>query len=183
MKKLFRRILRVFKDEKLPALIISNSKLTVDKESYHNGDFVVKGNGKLKMGAYCAIGNNVKIVLSNHNSNFLALQYTFYKKHFGSFPKNFFGNLGNTKIGNGVWLGDNVIILPNLTIGDGAIVGAGAIVTKDVPEYSVVAGNPAKIIKFRFSKEKIIELKKLNWWEWTDSKIKENKELFFNEIS
>ena len=75
-------------------------------------------------------------------------------------------------IGNDVWIGSNVTILGGITIGHGAIVATGAVVTKDVPPYSVVGGVPAKVIRYRFSEEKIQELLDEKWWEWNDEKIK-----------
>jgi virginiamycin A acetyltransferase len=77
-------------------------------------------------------------------------------------------------IGNDVWIGAKAIILSNVTVGDGAIVGAGAIVTHDIPPYAVVAGVPAKIIRFRFSKSQIEKLLKISWWNWSNDAIKGN---------
>ena len=76
-----------------------------------------------------------------------------------------------TKIGNDVWVGENAIILAGVNIGDGAIIGAGAVVTKDVPPYAIVVGVPAKIIKYRFSTDVIKKLLKIKWWDWTDQEI------------
>lgn len=75
----------------------------------------------------------------------------------------------------------NVTILPSVRIGNGAIIGAGAVVTKDVPDYAVVVGSPAKVIKYRFSDEEIDILNKSKWWEWPDEKIRANIEKFSNK--
>lgn len=151
--------------------------LSNGKESYHNGNFNVKGEGVLEIHSYCAIGQDVKVLLSNHGYEFPSMQYSFYIKNFGEIP---FGKKPNkTIIKNDVWIGDNVIILPNVTIGNGAILGANAIVTKDVAPYSVVGGNPAKVIKKRFSEDKIQELLASKWWEWDQETIKNNKDFFF----
>ncbi len=76
-------------------------------------------------------------------------------------------------IGNDVWIGLNAIILPNAgRIGDGAIIGAGAVVTKDVPDYAIVVGVPAKVIAFRFQKHEIDWLMKIKWWNWPMNDIK-----------
>ena len=77
-------------------------------------------------------------------------------------------------IGNDVWMGANCIIFEGVTIGDGAIIGTGALVTKDVPAYSIVGGIPAKIIRKRFSEDIINELKILKWWDWPKQKIAQN---------
>jgi len=83
------------------------------------------------------------------------------------------------EIGNDVWIGHNVVILPGVKkIGDGAVIGAGAVVTEDVPPYSVAAGVPAKVIKYRFDKQVIEKLMKIKWWDWPEEKIKENIGLF-----
>ncbi len=76
-------------------------------------------------------------------------------------------------IGNDVWLGRNVIITNGANIGNGVIAGAGSIITKDIPDYAVVVGAPARIVKFRFSKEQIEEMNKICWWDWPDELIRE----------
>ena len=80
-----------------------------------------------------------------------------------------------------MWIGLNVTILGGVTVGDGAVLAAGAIVTKDVPPYAIVGGNPAKIIKYRFSKEQIEKLLKIKWWNWPMYKIFNNINLLENE--
>lgn len=82
-------------------------------------------------------------------------------------------------IGNDVWIGANVCIMPGVHIGDGAILAAGAIVTKDVEPYAIVGGVPAKLIKYRFEKEIIESFLRIKWWEWSVEKIEENIELFY----
>lgn len=83
-------------------------------------------------------------------------------------------------IGNDVWIGANVIILPGVHIGDGAVLAAGAIVTKDVEPYAIVGGNPAKLIRKRFDDATIERLLDIQWWNWSDEKIKSNLELFYH---
>ncbi len=81
---------------------------------------------------------------------------------------------GDTKIGNDVWVGFDATIMPGITIGDGAIIGSKSVVTKDVEPYSVVGGNPAKLIRKRFSEERIAELLEMQWWDWPVEKITAN---------
>ena len=83
-------------------------------------------------------------------------------------------------IGNDVWIGTNAILFPGIKIGNGAIIGAGAVVNKDVPDYAIVAGIPAKIIRYRFDNEIIEGLNQIKWWEWPDDKIKDNLDLLHN---
>ena len=93
-----------------------------------------------------------------------------------------YGQLGNNRpveIGSDVWIGWNAVIMPGITVGDGAVIGAGAVVTHDVPPYTVVGGVPAKMIRKRFSDDDIEKLLKIRWWNWSDEKIQENLEYFF----
>ena len=78
---------------------------------------------------------------------------------------------GRTTIGNDVWIGREAVIMPGVTIGDGAIIGTRAQVTKDVPAYAVVAGNPGRIVKMRFPPEIVGELLAIRWWDWEAEKI------------
>ena len=84
-------------------------------------------------------------------------------------------------IGNGVWIGDSVIILPNVQVGDGAVIAAGSVVTKDVPPYAIFGGNPAKLIKFRFSEKVIERIIKLDIWNMNISEMQRNIDLFEKE--
>ncbi len=86
------------------------------------------------------------------------------------------------KIGNDVWIGCNAVILGGVEVGDGAVVGAGAVVTKDVPAYTIVAGNPAKEIKKRFSKEVIEYVCQLNWWDLPNAVLAENIHLIRSNL-
>lgn len=83
-------------------------------------------------------------------------------------------------IGNDVWIGANVSILPGVKIGDGAILAAGAVITKDVPAYAVAGGVPAKVIKYRFRSEDIKILQQIRWWDWSIEEIESRLELFYS---
>lgn len=82
------------------------------------------------------------------------------------------GRPGGVTIGNDVWVGHAAIILPGVSIGHGAVVGAGAVVTRDVPPYTIVGGIPAKTIRLRYSQDVIDKLLAIRWWDWDDEKIK-----------
>ena len=90
--------------------------------------------------------------------------------------------LSRIKIGNDVWLGRNVIITNGANIGNGVIAGAGAIITKDVPDYAVVLGVPARIVRYRYTKEQIEKLNKIAWWNWSDEVIRKRYNDFFIKI-
>ena len=81
-------------------------------------------------------------------------------------------------IGNDVWIAANVCVLRGLTVGDGAVIGAGSVVTKDIPPYAIVVGNPAHVVKYRFAEEVIPRVIALKWWDWPYDVIRENAVLF-----
>lgn len=87
-----------------------------------------------------------------------------------------------TEIGNDVWIGTNAFIVAGVKIGDGAVVGAGAVVTKDVAPYAVVGGVPARVIRYRYSKEMIEAFLRIKWWDWPVSQIEENLALFYDPV-
>jgi len=101
----------------------------------------------------------------------------------GIIPKGKVGKYRKITIGNDVWLGKNVIITNGSNIGNGVIAGAGAVITKDVPDYAVVCGVPAKIIRYRYTPDQIESLNKIAWWDWTDDEIRERYDDFFLPIN
>jgi virginiamycin A acetyltransferase len=130
------------------------------------------------IGRYCSIGPGVCILPQNHPLTFKSTHPYFYNPLYGCL-KDEVAPVKKLVIGNDVWIGQNAIILPQVrSIGDGAIIGAGAVVTKDVAEYAVVAGNPARLIKHRFSPEKIARLKEERWWLKSLEELKENLDEF-----
>jgi acetyltransferase-like isoleucine patch superfamily enzyme len=141
-----------------------------------NGKCVIKGAGKVSFGKYCAIGENLRIISSNHNYSFVNLQYALQSKIGAKIAPS----SAAVTIENNVWIGDSVIILPGVTIGNGAVLAAGSIVTKDVPAYAIVGGCPAKVLKFRFDETKIKEIEQSKWWDWPIEKMKDNIEFFQN---
>ena len=117
----------------------------------------------------------------NHPMQFVSTHPFLYYKSRGFIRKDYNLSLKHPPIiEDDVWISSGAIILPGVRIGKGAIIAAGAVVTKDVEEYSVVAGVPAKKIKMRFDKKIIQELEKINWTEWDEKKIKDNIDLFYN---
>ncbi len=97
-------------------------------------------------------------------------------------PKGKTHKLERITIGNDVWLGKNVLITNSSNIGNGVIAGAGAVITKDVPDYAVVAGVPARIIRYRYTSDEIDALNRIAWWDWSDDKIRRNYNDFFLDI-
>ena len=137
------------------------------------------------IGKFCSISDFCVIGLPGHSTNTLSTSPLFSGIHNGTKSSWVKKNMPHTpvevKIGNDVWIGYRVIIPVNVTIGDGAIIAAGAVVTKDVPPYAVVGGVPAKIIKYRFPQDVIDKLLELRYWERPDEEIKKNIDLFQQE--
>lgn len=136
----------------------------------------VYGSGpKLRIGKFCSIAGGVRIFLAvDHRSDWITT-YPFpliWREAHGIKGHPF--SKGDIAIGNDVWIGQNATILSGVTIGDGAVIGGCAVVTGNVPPYAIVAGNPAKLIRYRFENEKIERLLKLKWWDWPIDKIKKN---------
>lgn len=114
---------------------------------------------KVKIGNYCSIANNVSIGQGEHDLNKISTNSIFYENAFEELTQN------DCEIGNDVWIGVDSIIRRGLKIGNGAVIGANSVVTKDVPPYAIVAGSPAKIIRYRFEQQKIELIEKSKWWE------------------
>jgi virginiamycin A acetyltransferase len=166
-----------------PNIIVGDYTYYDDFEDVHNFEKNVKYHfdftgDKLIIGKFCMIASGVSFIMNGANHLTTAIS---------SYPFAIFGNgwedamkektypnKGNTIIGNDVWIGHKATIMAGVTIGDGAIIAAHSIVTKDVPPYSIVGGNPAKEIKKRFSDEQIEQLLKVQWWNWDIEKITKN---------
>jgi virginiamycin A acetyltransferase len=140
-----------------------------------NGSIVIKGGGDCEIGRYCALGADVKIITSNHLIGFPNLQCAL-QRDIGATDLEHVR--GPVVIGNNVWIGDSAIILTGVKIGDGAVIGAGAVVTRDVPDFSVVTGVPAKVRRLRFSEEVCTQLKEIAWWDWPADRMKRNRVFF-----
>jgi chloramphenicol O-acetyltransferase type B len=138
---------------------------------------------KTNIGRFCSISNQIACGLFHHPTNFISTSPVFYStlKQCGvSFSQeNYFDeNIKPTIIENDVWIGTKVIIKGGIRIGNGAVVGAGAVVVSDIPDYAIVGGSPAKIIRFRFPPEVIEELLNIKWWEWSDDELKSVQPFF-----
>lgn len=133
---------------------------------------------QIKIGKFCSIAENVEIFLDGEHETQNISTYPFgYFKVFKTKKKYIAKSKGKVTIGNDVWIGDRVTILSGVNIGDGAVIGACALVNKDVAPYTIVGGVPAKIIRKRFDDETIEKLLKIKWWNWSDQKIQKNVEL------
>jgi virginiamycin A acetyltransferase len=141
----------------------------------------VQPNEKLIIGNFVSIAPGATFLLGmNHQMNTITT-YPLYSRFIAYDKKDSLSN-GEIIIEDEVWIGTNALILSGLTVGKGAIIAAGSIVTKDVPPYSIYGGNPAKLIKYRFSEDIIAELLSFNLMEVSIEKIKKNIDLFYSEI-
>ena len=166
-----------------PNIIVGDYTYYDDFEDIRNFESNVKYHfdfvgDKLIIGKFCMIASGSTFIMNG--GNHLADSVSAY-------PFAIFGNgwedamegkeypvKGNTIIGNDVWIGHNATIMPGITIGDGSIIATNATVTKDVDPYTIVGGNPATVIRKRFSDETISQLLKLRWWDWPIEKITDN---------
>ncbi len=141
---------------------------------------------KAKVGCFTSISYGVTIGPPEHDYKKPTTHPFLYDTSYGIFNREEI--IDNHKfdreieIGSDVWIGCNVTVLRGCKIGDGAIVGANALVNKDVPPYAIVVGNPAHIIKYRFDGETIAKLQSLKWWEWSVEEIRKNRAFFINNM-
>ncbi|NOX48642.1 MAG: CatB-related O-acetyltransferase [Chlorobi bacterium] len=156
----------------------------IGRHTYINKYCLIDKNTK-SIGRFCSIAYNVKIGLGSHPSDWVGSHPFAYDVKYGFVKegRKFDGSNTETIIGNDVWIGANATILAGVKVGDGAIVGANSLVTKDVEPYSIVVGTPAKHRRYRFEPEIISGLQKLQWWDWDDKKIKENVGLFDDPVA
>ena len=141
---------------------------------------------KLIIGKLCAIAEAVRFIMNGSNNRMDGIT---------TYPFNIFGGgwemitptieqlpfKGDTVIGNDVWIGQNVIIMPGVKVGDGAIIAANSTIVKNIEPYTIYGGNSAKLIKKRFNEERIEFLLKLQWWNWDEGKIFNNLEKLTSE--
>lgn len=147
-----------------------------EKNVLYHFDFI---GDKLRIGKFCAIASGAKFIMNGGNHE---------TRPVSTYPFAIFANgweqveegaekypyKGDTVVGNDVWIGYEAVIMPGVKIGNGAIVATKAVVTKDVPDYAIVAGNPAQVVKMRFSESEIAQLLQVAWWDWSIEKITRN---------
>lgn len=175
---------------KNPNIIIGDYTYYDDKDDIHNFeknvmyhyDFV---GDKLIIGKFCQIAENVKFLMNgmfHMNNCFSTYPFIIFSEDCAKkYPPNpDFPNHGNTIVGNDVWIGYSATFMPGVHIGDGAIIGTNALVTKDVGPYEIWGGNPAKLIRKRFPDDVIEILLKIQWWNWPIDKIVENVDILIS---
>lgn len=174
--------------------VISNPNISVGEFTMYN-DFVNDpmqfernnvlyqypiNHDKLIIGKFCSIACGAKFIFNSANhtlSSFSTYPFPIFFEEWGLDIKDVavaWDNKGDIVIGNDVWIGYEAVIMAGVTVGDGAIIGTRAVVTKDVPPYTIVGGVPAKPIRKRFDNETLDELLKIRWWDWPEEKIVRN---------
>ncbi|MCA0777303.1 type B chloramphenicol O-acetyltransferase [Vibrio vulnificus] len=168
---------------------ITNPNIIVGRHSYYSGYY--HGHGfddcvrylnperndvdKLIIGSFCSVGSGAVFMMAGnqgHRTDWVSTFPFFYQQNPNfSEAKDGFVRAGDMRIGHDVWIGSEAMIMPGVTIGDGAIIASRAVVTKDVAPYEVVGSNPAKHIKFRFSPQEIEILQEMQWWQWSDEQL------------
>jgi len=140
---------------------------------------------RASIGAFTSIANGVVLGGARHPMEWVGMSPVFYagrdsvKAKFSEHP---LAKPPEVHIGNDVWIGRSAIVLGGITIGDGAVIGAGSVVTKNVPAYAIVAGNPARIIRYRFEEKIIRELEAIQWWLFPEDRLRELGECF-NDVA
>ncbi len=186
----------IFPNKKIPSVcfiknVIKNPNIIVGEYTYyddvdgadrfeehvtHHYDFI---GDKLIIGKFCAIAKGIEFVMNGANHRMGSVS---------TYPFNIMGNgweaftpalnelpyKGDTVIGNDVWIGQNVTVMPGVHIGDGAIIGANSVVASDVPPYAIAVGNPCRIVRKRFGDDLIEYLLEIKWWDWSTEKIFKN---------
>lgn len=148
--------------------------------TYTGMDTVIK---HTDIGKFCSVSWGVMCGGAAHDYSHVATSPFYQLKQFGFVDENEQVLSETVQIGNDVWIGMNSTVLPGIKIGNGAIIGAGSVVTKDVPDYAIVVGNPAKILKYRFDKQIIESLLNINWWDLPKEVIKEHIDLFKGNLT
>ncbi len=132
---------------------------------------------RLVIGRFCAIAAGTRFLMNGGNHRLDApstYPFAIFGGAWATAPVDKFPNRGDTVVGNDVWLGYDSTILPGVTIGDGAVVAAKSVVSADVPPYAIVAGNPARVVRTRFSEADIARLLAIAWWDWDAARITEH---------
>lgn len=156
---------------------------------YSWGHLTVSSRGPgtaLTIGQFCSFAYGAHIILGGeHRADFVSTYrfpaYAPFNETHLHLAEDTSLTKGAVVVGNDVWLGHQTLVLSGVTIGDGAIIGAGSVVRHDIPPYAIVAGNPARVAGFRFPPEQIAALLQLKWWDWPIERISSHLDLFMSD--
>ena len=169
---------------------ITNPNILVGKYSYYSGYYhghsfddcaryllPEAGVDRLVIGSFCSIGSGAAFIMAGnqgHRNDWISTFPFYWMSEVEAFSgaANGFEPAGDTVIGNDVWIGSEAILMPGVTIGDGAVIGTRALVTRDVAPYAIVGGNPARVIRKRFEEPRIDLLLQMRWWDWPEAHLR-----------
>lgn len=170
---------------------VTNPNIIAGRYSYYSGyyhghsfndcaRFLLPDDGvdRLIIGSFCSIGSGAAFIMAGnqgHRHDWISTFPFFWMAEVPAFAgaENGYRPAGDTIVGNDVWIGSEAIIMPGVKIGDGAVIGTRALVTRDVEPYAIVGGNPSKPIRMRFGESEIAMLQELKWWDWSDDHLHE----------
>jgi len=168
---------------------VTNPNIVVGRFSYYSGYYhghsfedcaryllPDEGVDRLIVGSFCSIGSGAAFIMAGnqgHRHDWISSFPFYWMPEVPAFAEaeNGYRPAGDTVIGNDVWIGSEAVIMPGVTVGDGAVIGTRALVTRDVEPYAIVGGNPAKPIRKRFDDRQIALLLEMRWWEWDDAAL------------
>lgn len=156
----------------------------IGEHTYGSPTVIEAEYANLEIGRFCSIGPEVLMILGNHRHDtvttypFKTLSH-FWPEAAGGVDDHCSG--GDIIIGHDVWIGARVSILSGVAIGSGAVIATGAVVTKDVPAYAIMGGNPARVIRYRFPEPIIARLLQIAWWDWSETLLRERLQALMND--
>ena len=171
--------------------LVTNPNIIVGRYSYYSGWYhghgfddcarylmTEPGVDRLIIGDFCSIGSGAAFIMAGnqgHRNDWASSFPFFYMPEVPHFAGavDAFQPAGDTVIGNDVWIGSDAIIMPGVKIGDGAVIGTRALVTRDVEPYAIIGGNPARVIRKRFDDDSVAMLMQMKWWDWDDARLGE----------
>ncbi len=171
--------------------LVTNPNIIVGRYSYYSGWYhghgfddcarylmTEPGVDRLIIGDFCSIGSGAAFIMAGnqgHRNDWASSFPFFYMPEVPHFAGavDAFQPAGDTVIGNDVWIGSEAIIMPGVKVGDGAVIGTRALVTRDVEPYAIIGGNPARVIRKRFDDDSIAMLLEMKWWDWDDARLGE----------
>ena len=169
---------------------VTNPNIIVGRYSYYSGyyhghsfddcaRFLLPDEGvdRLVIGSFCSIGSGAAFIMAGnqgHRNDWVSTFPFYWMSEVPAFEGavNGYRPAGDTVIGNDVWIGSEAIVMPGVRIGDGAVIGTRAVVTRDVDPYTIVAGNPARMVRRRFDDSQVERLLEMRWWDWSEEQLK-----------
>jgi acetyltransferase-like isoleucine patch superfamily enzyme len=163
--------------------LLKQGRVVIGDHTYGIPDmWVYQGDERLVAGKYCSLRGTFLLGGQHAVDQITTYPIRINWRLPGAWEDGFPTPQGDTIVGSDVWVGRGSLVMSGVTLGDGCIVAGGAVVTKDVPPYAIVGGNPAKVIRYRFSEEHIEELLQIRWWDWSDAEVLEALPYMGNDI-